>query len=232
MRSQIQRAAYLAGLVALAAIVWTGAARATTITVFNNFSGTPSFNQFVGYGVSGSNVGDSVQAMPFIASSTANLADAVLALGTFTASNDGPITLDLESNSSSGLPGTVLATLTQQGTIPLETSPGLVTFDYSGGTVALTSGTSYWLVALETDPNSLQEWFFSHGYDGPYATNSAGSATGPWLTIGSSNRSAFQVDGTTVATTAEPGTFSLLALGIFGLGALWVERRRKLSRCA
>ncbi len=36
-----------------------------------------------------------------------------------------------------------------------------------------------------------------------------------------------------VLAAAEPGTFSLFALAIVsGLGALWVERRRKLSRCA
>ncbi|MGH9437484.1 MAG: hypothetical protein ACRD22_06190, partial [Terriglobia bacterium] len=55
MRSRIQRAAYLAGLVALAAIAWTGAARANTIAVFNNFSGSPSFNAAGGYPVNGAN---------------------------------------------------------------------------------------------------------------------------------------------------------------------------------
>jgi hypothetical protein len=47
------------------------------------------------------------------------------------------VTLNLYSNSG-GLPGSILATLTQVGTIP--TSPGLVAFNYSGPTVQLASG--------------------------------------------------------------------------------------------
>ncbi len=231
MRSQIQKTAFWAGLVALAAIVSAGAARAGAITIFTNFGPGQSFNTAIGYVVSGASSGDQVVAMPFTAGSTADLADAVLALGNYLGTNS-PITLDLESNGSGDVPGSILATLTQQGTIPPFSSAGPVTFDYTGTSVGLTSGTSYWLVASEADANSQQAWMFSNSDTGNSAYNHSGSATGPWSTE-SGTISAFQVDGTTVATTPEPGTFSLFALAIVcALGALWVERRRKLSRCA
>lgn len=231
-RSQPRRALHLAGLAVLAAIFAVGAARATTITVFSNFSGTPLFNQTSRYFISGSNFANFAEAMPFTAGSTADLADAVLALENFQPTTNSPITLDLESNSS-GVPGAILATLTQQGTIPPSTSPGLVTFDYSGASVELTSGTSYWLVATETDANSSQGWSFSNSDTGTFAFNLSGSATGPWTTSSDTNLSAFEVDGSTpTAAAAEPGTLSILAVDLLGgLGVLfWVERRRSAGR--
>ncbi len=228
MRLQIRRAAYFASLVAFAALVTAGAARASTITVFTNFTGTPSFNTSDALPVSGSASGDFVEAMPFTAGSTADLADAVLALGNESADDNSPITLDLDSNSG-GVPGTILATLTQQGTIPDSDTPGLVTFDYSGAGVELTSGTLYWLVAVETDAHSIQEWFYSSSDTGTRAFTDSANGTGSWLTH-SGTLSAFQVDGTTPTPAPEPGSFTLLAVGLFGgLGLLWVERRRRVS---
>ncbi|MGH9437485.1 MAG: choice-of-anchor R domain-containing protein [Terriglobia bacterium] len=114
--------------------------------------------------------------MPFTAGSTADLADAVLALGFLPGASNSSITLDLESNSS-GVPGTVLGTLTQQGTIPSASGP--VTFDYSGTpAVELISGTSYWLVALQTDANSYDVWSLSNSDNGTFAFNASVRATG------------------------------------------------------
>jgi len=225
----------LTSLAALVAMVSAGGARADTITIFNDFSG-PGFNQFESLGVGDYSVLDVVFAMQFTSSSTVDLADAMLALGNYAGSNS-PITVDLESDDS-GAPGIVLATLTQQGTIPQYYSPGLVTFDYSGTPVQLNSGSTYWLVALETDPNSQQAWFLSNDAAGLDSVNYVGSATGPW-TAGcppgpgcSDSLAAFQVDGTTlpipsppIASTPEPSSLSLLGF-LLMISAAIVGRRR------
>lgn len=234
LRSQIQKTASWAGLVALAAVVSGGTARADIETVFTN---TASFSQYESSGIGDyAGAGDVVWAMPFTAASTANLADAMLALGNYSGSNT-PITLDLESDAS-GTPGTLLATLTQQGTIPQYFSPGLVTFDYNGPPLLLTSGTAYWLVALETDPNSQQAWFLSNGSMGIDAVNYNGSATGPWIAGCppgqgcSDSLNAFQVDGSTLPITTpvpEPPSLSFLGLVLMTFAAIVIRRRRAMG---
>jgi len=203
------------------ATVSAGGARADTVTIFNDYS-VPGFNQFESSAVGVYSVLDVAWAMQFNAASTGDLADAMLALGNYAGTNS-PITVDLESDNS-GTPGSILATLTQQGTIPQYYSPGLVTFDYSGTPVQLNAGSTYWLVALETDPNSQQAWFLSNDASGLDAVNYIGSATGPW-TLGcppgpgcTDSLNAFEVDGTTLPvtpppTTAAPEPSSLSLLG-------------------
>lgn len=229
LQYQIRRVATFAGLIVLAAIASAVAARATTIAIFTNFGSDYSFDITGAYGIGatgGTTQPLSVAAMPFTAGATADLSGAILALSNTTGDSSG-FTLDLESDSS-GLPGTVLATLTLQGTVP--SAPAPVTFDYSGTPFQLTSGTSYWLVALETNNSSEQIWFYSNSDTGTIALSDSGSATGPWTASPGSQISAFEVDGTSLATVPEPGSFQLLVLGMLcGLGALWVERRRQPS---
>lgn len=180
LRSHVQKTACLASVAALVAMISTGAARAYTTTVFTDLLGFSRYESLaIGVYPGAGNV---VFAEPFTSASTADLADAILALGNYSGSNS-PITVDLESDHN-GSPGDVLATLTQQGTISQDyLSPGPVTFDYSGTPVQLTSGAAYWLVALETDPNSEQAWFLSNGAMGIDAFNYDGSATGPWTAV-------------------------------------------------
>lgn len=219
----------MAGTAALVAILSTGAALADTTTLFTDF---PS-NQFEALGIGDFGPVDVAWANQFTAGSTAYLSDAILALGNYAGTNS-PITVDLESDVS-GLPGTILATLTQQGAIPQYSSPGPVTFDYSGAPVQLTSGTSYWLVATEADPNSQQAWFLSNTTSGLDAYNYNGSATGPW-TAGCAGSgctdglNAFQVDGTTTLPTTpvpEPSALPILALALIACAAAAYADGRK-----
>jgi len=214
----------------LLATVSAGVAKAGATTFFTDL---PGFSQYESLGIGVYGALNVVFAEPFTAASTANLAGATLALGNYSGSNT-PITLDLESDAS-GMPGSVLASLTQQGAIPQYGTPGPVTFNYNGAAVQLISGATYWLVAVETDPNSEQAWFLSNGAMGIDAFNYDGSATGPW-TAGcppgqgcSDSLAAFEVDGTTPTTppiTTVPEPCSLLLFGLALMIPAAVVRRR------
>lgn len=187
------------------------------VTVFTNFIDSLSFNKDDASLVGTLGFANLVDAMPFTAAATADLEDAVLALS-FDFGMNNPITLDLESNES-GLPGAILATLLQTGNIP--TKPGLVTFNYAGAPVELSDGAQYWLVALQPDMNSLDDWFYSNGDTGGVAFNPSGDVAGPWAVAPDQPISAFRVDGAAPAAP-EPATAWLMGLG---LAAVWVGRR-------
>ncbi len=160
-------------------------------------------------------------AAPFTAGASATLSDVVLALGHYGATANDPITVALLSNSS-GQPGTVLATLKQQGTIPPgNSSGGLVTFT-CGTCTQLAEGTAYWLAAFETTQNVEQFWYLSFlGGRGSVLYNDAGSLTGPWTSATPNTITAFQVNGSSpFPTIPEPASVLLAAAGLIGLGAL------------
>lgn len=158
--------------------------------------------------------------MPFTPSSSEPLADAVLALG-HAYGNNTPVSLYLESDNG-GMPGNILATLTQQGDIQSIWDGGgsLIEFDCSGcGTV--NAGTQYWLVAVEGDPNSAQAWMWAYqDRTGLGAFNDLGSATGPWTLYEDDILSGFRVDG----AVPEPGSLVMLGSGI--LAAVAAIRRK------
>jgi MYXO-CTERM domain-containing protein len=107
--------------------------------------------------------------------------------------SNSPINLYLESDGG-GVPGSILATLTESG-VPGNFPPGFLSTFTCNSCPTLNPGTQYWLVAQQSDPNSDQEWNFSYGdVGGNFAFNQTGSATGPWSTE-TSTLSAFQVDG-------------------------------------
>ena len=166
-----------------------------------------------GYFVDGSNYYGQVLAMPFTPGSSETMVDAVLALGNY-AGNNNPINLYLETDNG-GVPGTVLATLTQQGTIQsFNTGGSLITFSCNGcGTV--NAGTQYWIVGKETDPNTEQAWMYAYNdQQGNLAFNQGGDENGPWNTY-FGTISGFRVDG----QVPEPGTLVMLGSGIVAAAA-------------
>jgi len=168
-----------------------------------------------GYTVDGSNYFNQVIANPFtLGAGGGFVSDAVLALANIQGGN-APLNVYLESDNG-GVPGSIIAQLTQVGMI--SGAGGLVTFTCSGAACGLKAG-SYWLVAVEPDPNTQQGWFLSYGdQPGTVAYNEAGSPTGPWSTI-DTPLNAFQLD------TPEPGTLLALIPGLLGMG---YGLRRKL----
>jgi hypothetical protein len=168
-----------------------------------------------GYFVDGSNYYNTVVANMFTVGSAATVADAVLALGNYLGNNN-PVTVYIESNSG-GMPGNIIATLSQGSSIlpwGNGSGGGLVTFNCSGAQCALGAG-SYWLVALEQDPNTQQIWDLAYqDQQGNLAFNGSGSPTGPWSTF-FDTANAFQIDGVPVP---EPATLLVLIPGLLGVG--------------
>ncbi len=207
-------------VLAALALVICATASATDV-LYTTLGPNGEYDNANGYFVDGANYYNQVLAMPFTPNATENMVDAVLALGNY-AGNNNPVSLYLESENG-GMPGSVLATLTQQGTIQSFFSGGsLITFNCNScGTV--NAGTQYWLVAQETDANTEQAWMFAYqDQQGNAAFNQLGSINGPW-NLFDSTISAYRVDGGQVP---EPGTLVMLGSGIVAAAA---GLRRKLN---
>jgi hypothetical protein len=190
-------------------------ATAANVTVFTNLSGTPPFNGSVIYGLQ--NFGQPAFAMPFTASVTADLTDAVLALELENpAGTNTPLSLNLYADSG-GLPDSVLATLSQVGTI--STAPSLITFDYSGPHVTLDAGTPYWLAPVQSDINTLDGWLSSNGSTGPVAGLFSGGTPPFHIVFSNDNIAAFEVDGITRGPAVpESSIWAMMLVGFAGLG--------------
>lgn len=130
--------------------------------------------------VQGSSYGNQTIAEQFTVSGLANLVNVQLPLSTFESQNNNPISLYLEAGTGGrgGLPQTIITQLTQVGSIPSQTA--LVSFTCSAN-CTLRPNTPYWIVAVQSDPNSQDVWWWAYGNPVGYgAENTLGSPTGPW----------------------------------------------------
>lgn len=216
-RIQIFASMLLSGM-----LLCAGSMRADT--VFSSFGPGQSFptNHFWDVGNTGSGSGQ-VVAFPFIPSETVELTSADLALSQ-QISPFTPLNVFIETNTS-GMPGSILDTLTQQGTF--NANAAVVSFTCSTCSV-LTAGTTYWIVGQQSDASAQTVWLWSPTDTASWFFNSTDSATGPWspATV-ANNISAFDVNGTTpTSPTPEPGSLALLATGVLGLMA---AGRRRIS---
>lgn len=211
---------YLGLSVILAALLTTVSVKADIL--YSTLGPNDEFDAANGYFVDGSNFNNQVLGSSFTVSSTATLGDAMLGVNNFSGANS-PISLFLESDAG-GVPGSILATLTQSGTIPPFNSETLTAFTPNTN-VTLSVGVTYWLVAQMTDPATEQTWDFAYQDNiGNLAFNQVGSITGPWSTF-SGTDVAFRID----SAVPEPSSFMLLGAGLLGVGALAFARRRRLS---
>ena len=196
--------------------------------VFTTLGPGGEFDAGYGYYVDGSGYTNQVIASLFTLGAGTTVGDAVLALGNYGSPDDNPVNVYIESDDS-GLPGSIIATLSQVGTIlPFNggSGSGLITFTCSGAACTLGAG-SYWLVAQEPDANTQQVWDYAYqDATANIAYNQVGSATGPWTGPDVYAGNAFQIDDTT-SGVPEPTSILLLATGLLGIG---IARRRSIGR--
>jgi hypothetical protein len=175
-------------------------------------------NSSGGYDIGTFLTSNQVIAVPFVPNETVRLSGASLALQQIFGEN--PMTVYIAS-SSSGAPGPILDTLSQVGTIE-PFPPSMVDFTCSTCSV-LNVGDTYFLVAQQSDPDSLSEWQLALNHTGTIYDNVHGTSTGPWTTDPNLAFAAFEVNGTPFlapAATPEPASLLLFGSGIMGVAGL------------
>jgi len=183
--------------VALAVSAMLCAVNATagnTTILYTSLSSQGQWSPTNGFFVNGSSYGNQAIGEQFTVTGTAALVNVQLPLSTFQSQDNAPLSVYLESGTGGdgGLPENIITELTQVGSIPSQ--PGLVSFTCSQNCI-LRPNTPYWIVAVQSDPNSQDVWWWAYGNPHGYgAQNTLGSPTGPWDgTYGTV--SGFQVNG-------------------------------------
>lgn len=199
------------GMAIIAAVLSTMSANANVL--YSTLGPSDEFDSSNGYFVDGSNFFNQVIASPFTVSANSSLADVMVGLNNFAGSNS-PVDLFIASNAG-GVPGGILVSLTQVGVIPPFNSMALTMFT-PDASLSLMVGTTYWLIAQETDPNTEQTWDFAFGdSQNGIAFNQLGSTSGPWNQFFGTDV-AFRVDGQ-MGVPETGSSFLLLGLGLVGV---------------
>ena len=208
----------LTNLGALALMIGAPAVSRAAI-VYSNFGPSFSYDTTGGNTVGNDGIGDNLaQADTFTPGATFDLTTIEIAVSCL-ASGDcaNSFTVELTSDSA-GLPntGSVLASFSVAGTsLPVLGGSTPVTLTYAGPTLALNSGTAYWLVVLPDAGGADQiVWNLnSTGDASNLATAFAGGGSGDtYYTLGGTP-GAYEIDGTPAGGVPEPGTVGMMLGG-------------------
>ena len=195
--------------------------------VYSNFGSSFGYNTSQGNTIGNDGFGDDLaQADTFTPSSTLDLSTIEIAISCL-ASGDcaNNFTVDLTSDSA-GVPNTasgVLASFTVTGsTLPVLGASTHLTLTYAGPTLALNTGTHYWIVVLPDASGTDQlVWNLNSTSDSSnLATAFAGGGSADtWFTLGGTP-GAYEVDGVSPGGVPEPGTLGMMLGGGLLLGLL------------
>jgi PEP-CTERM motif len=204
-------------------------ARAGFITVYNNFNPglnggfgyDPLDNYQIGGGANGGYPNEAI-GQSFKVNQSGTLSSITVALYYFDIGpNAGTISID--SSTSSHLPGTVLESWNVSN-LPTATGamlPPTTVLDTSD--LALTAGTTYFVVASSSATSTLAWAYNDTGVSANQAISFTG-APGPWGTL-SETWGAFEVVEAQAPPAPEPSTIALLGIGLATLGGNSLRRR-------